>query len=110
MNGIINDYGQFIFIALGIACVVKGIITVTSGKLPSTEWERVKGYSENGLRKYKVFSAILNIVGGLLCVGISVVKMFNLVEPLLFKLIVIPILVVMIIFYVVIMNICKKTE
>ena len=52
----------------------------------------------------------MNIVGGLLCVAVSVIKMFNLVDSFIFKVVVIAILVVMIVVYVIIRNSCKKAE
>ena len=110
MNQIINDYGQFLFIAIGIACVVEGVITITTGKMPEREMMRLKDFSENGLRKYKILSSVMNIVGGLLCVAVSVIKMFNLVDSFIFKVVVIAILVVMIVVYVIIRNSCKKAE
>lgn len=110
MNQIINDYGQFLFIAIGIACVVKGVITITTGKMPEREMMRLSDFSENGLRKYKILSSVMNIVGGLLCVAVSVIKMFNLVDSFIFKIVVIAILVVMVVVYVIIRNSCKKAE
>lgn len=110
MNQIINDYGQFLFIAIGIACVVKGVITITTGKMPEREMMRLNDFSENGLRKYKILSSVMNIVGGLLCVAVSVIKMFNLVDSFIFKIVVIAILVVMFVVYVIIRNSCKKAE
>ena len=110
MNELINNYGQFLFIAIGIACVVKGVITITTGKVPEREMMRLKDFSENGLRKYKMLSSVMNIVGGLFCVAVSVIKMLQLVDPFIFKLVAIAILVVMIIVYIVIRNSCKKAE
>ena len=52
----------------------------------------------------------MNIVGGLFCVGISVIKMLNIVDPFIFKIAAIAVLVAMIITYVVIRNSCKKAE
>lgn len=110
MGEIVNDYGQFLFIAIGIACVVKGIITITTGKIPEREAAQSSGFSENGIKKYKILSSVMNIVGGLLCVAVSVIRIFNLVEPLIFKIAVIAILVIMIIVFIVIRNSCKKAE
>ncbi len=110
MDGVINDYGQFFFIAIGIACVVRGIMTITTGKIPGSELARLNGYSENGLRKYKVLSSVINIVGGLLCVGISLVKLFGIVESATYKIVVGIVLVIMIVVYIVLRNACKKTE
>ena len=52
MGQVINDYGQFLFIAIGIACVVKGIITITTGKIAEREMMKLDDFSEKGLRKY----------------------------------------------------------
>ena len=108
MGGLINDYGQFIFIVIGIVCIVKGIITITTGKMSERELSRLNAGSEEGVRKYKMLSSVMNIVGGLLCVAISVIKMFNIVDSFIFKIVAIAILVVMIVVYVVIRNSCKK--
>ena len=110
MNRIINDYGQFLFIAIGIACVVKGIITITTGKIAEREMMKLNDFFDIGLRKFKILSSVMNIVGGLLCVAVSVIRIFNLVEPLIFKIAVIAILVIMIIVFIVIRNSCKKAE
>ena len=110
MNFANMDYSQVIFIVIGIACVVRGIITITTGKIPGSELARLNGYSENGLRKYKVLSSVINIVGGLLCVGISVVKLFGIFESVTYKIIVFAILIVMIVVYVLLRNACKKAQ
>ena len=110
MGQVINDYGQFLFIAIGIACVVKGIITITTGKIAEREMMKLNDFSENGLRKFKILSSVMNIVGGLFCVGISVIKLLNIVDPFIFKIVAIAILVVMIVVYVVIRKSCKKAE
>ena len=110
MGQFVNDYGQFLFIAIGIACVVKGIITITTGKIPEREAAQSSGFSENGIKRYKILSSVMNIVGGLLCIAVSVVRILNIVQPLIFKIAVIAILVIMIIVFIVIRNSCKKAE
>ena len=110
MGGLINEYGQYIFIVMGLVCIVKGIITLTTGKIPEREMMKLDEFSENGLKKYKMLSSVMNIVGGLFCIAISVVKMLQLVDPFIFKIAAIVILIGMVVVYIVIRNSCKKAE
>ena len=110
MGSLFNNFGQYLFIIVGVICVVRGIITITTGKVPASELSKLEGISENGLRKYKILSSVVNIVGGLLCVAISVVKMVGIVQPTLFKLISILILIIIIVAFVILRNACKKAE
>ena len=105
-----KDYGEYFFIAIGIYCIVVGFITLTTGKINPREQARLGDISENGLKRYKLLSAVFNIIGGLLTIAVSVVRMFNLIERNVFVVIVLSVVVLLIIGFIVARNSCKKVK
>ena len=104
------DYLQFLFIALGIFGIFRGIRILTTGKLSEREEARLGDFTENGLRKYKLLSAGMNIAAGVIVIGIGIVRILNLLDPGLFRIIVLAVLVVLIVIFVVIRNSCKNMK
>ena len=105
-----DQYGEYVFIVIGIYCLIRGFITLTTGKINPMEEQRLGDISENGLKKYKMLSAVSNIIGGLLTIAIAVIKIFDLIESNVFKIVGISIIVVLLIVYVLLRNHCKKVK
>ena len=108
MNSAFSLYGQYICIAMGIYCIVRGIITLTTGRLTSGEEAKLREFSDNGARKYKMLSAGSNLFGGVLAIAIAGLKIFGLIEGTMFKVAVLAIIAVLAVVYVLIRNSCKK--
>lgn len=102
----------FVFGALGIYTIVLGVRIIVTGKLTAREEERMKDYSEQGARSYRVLNAVINIVAGFLIVGYSVVSYLEnqgiIPESIIIKLVLLGVLVVMIAIYFIVRNKCKK--
>ena len=110
MNLEANQISYIVLILMGIYCIYRGVMLLMTGKLQQREEARLRGFSENGIRKYKMLSAVMNIVGGLLVIGIAVVRILNLVDLTVFRSIALVIIVVMLIIYLMIRNACKNTK
>ena len=104
------DYMQFLIIALGIYGIFRGIRILTTGKLPEREEARLGDLTENGLRRYKMLSAMMNIVAGVIVIGIGIGRILNLFDPDLFKIIALAALVILVVVFVVIRNSCKNVK
>jgi protein-S-isoprenylcysteine O-methyltransferase Ste14 len=105
-----NNFSQYLIAALGLFTLARGIMILFTGKLGEREMARLRGFSENGIKKYKMLSAIMNIVGGLFVIAITVVKVMNLVERNLFIVIVLAVLAVMLAVYYFIWKSCKNAK
>lgn len=110
MNLETNQISYIVLILMGIYCIYRGVMLLMTGKLQQREEARLRGFSENGIRKYKMLSAVMNIVGGPLVIGIAVVRMLDLVDLTVFRIIALVIIAVMLIIYFVIRNSCKNMK
>ena len=110
MNSGSIQFTQIMVIVIGIYCFFRGILTLATGKIPEREEARLGSLTENGLKKYKLLSAVMNIIGGVFITVIFVVRMLNLIEMNTFRMIALAILAVMIVAYVLIRNSCKNTK
>lgn len=63
-----------VFAALGAFCIFNGVKAILTGSLSAVEESRLKDYSKKGARTYKLVYSVINIVGGLLVVGLGVLK------------------------------------
>ncbi|MDO5139347.1 MAG: hypothetical protein Q4D71_12930 [Oscillospiraceae bacterium] len=105
-----NDYGQYVFILLGIFCIGRGIMILITGKLGEKEEAGLRDYSPEGIRKYKLLSVILNIFGGAFVIVSSVIKMLKAVDTTVYSIIMLAVVALMIVIYIVGKRICKNTK
>ena len=110
MNSMFNQFGEYIFIALGIYCIIRGIITLTTGRLTAVEEAKMHEYSDNGARRYKMLSAVSNLLGGVLVIVISVLKIFDLLKGNMFRIIALVIVAALVVVYILIRNSCKNMK
>ena len=47
------DYGQIIFIAIGVYCAIRGFMILATGKIGEKEEAAISAYSPEGRRRYK---------------------------------------------------------
>ena len=99
---------DILFIVLGIYCIIRGIMILLTGKLTRSEEAAARNYSANGLKRYKLLTAFMNLFGGLIVSVIFLIKMLNLINGSLYRIVLLVLLVVMLIVYFAIRNTCKK--
>ena len=110
MNSALEQYGQYFYIALGIYCIVRGIITLTTGRLTAGEEAKLSEYSKNGARRYKMLSAVSNLLGGVFVIVVSVLKIFGILKGNLFRVIALVIVAALVVVYILIRNSCKNIK
>ena len=96
------------FIGLGIYCIIRGIMILLTGKLTRSEEAAARNYSAEGLKRYKLLTAFMNLFGGLIVSVVFLIKMLNLINGSLYRIVLLVLLVVMLIVYFAIRNTCKK--
>ena len=79
-----------------------------TGKLTRSEEAATRNYSANGLKRYKLLTAFMNLFGGLIVSVVFLIKMLNLINGSLYRIVLLVLLVVMLIVYFAIRNTCKK--
>ncbi len=104
----LSNVSDILFIAIGIYCIIRGIMILLTGKLTRSEEAAARNYSANGLKRYKLLTAVMNIFGGLIVSVVFLIKMLNLINGSLYRIVLLVLLVVMLIVYFAIRNTCKK--
>ena len=110
MNFGSGQYGQYVCMLIGIYCIFRGVMILVTGKLSEREEARLGEISENGLRKYKMLTAVINIVSGVIVSGVVALRLLNLIDPNVFRIILLAALVVLLVSYVFLRNSCKNTK
>ncbi len=106
----ISQFNQYLFIVIGIYCIIRGIITITTGKISAREEAQLKEYSAKGVKRYKIFLSVSNIIGGLFCIAVSVLKIINFLDQTIYLIVAIAIIVIMLVLDVVIKKSCKEAK
>ena len=104
----LSNVSDILFIAIGIYCIIRGIMILLTGKLTRSEEAAARNYSANGLKRYKLLTAVMNIFGGLIVSVVFLIRMLNLINGSLYRIVLLVLLVVMLIVYFAIRNTCKK--
>ena len=104
----LSNMSDILFIVIGIYCIIRGIMILLTGKLTRSEEAAARNYSANGLKRYKLLTAFMNLFGGLIVSVIFLIKMLNLINGSLYRIVLLVLLVVMLIVYFAIRNTCKK--
>ena len=99
---------DILFIVIGIYCIIRGIMILLTGKLTRSEEAAARNYSANGLKRYKLLTAFMNLFGGLIVSVVFLIRMLNLINGNLYRIVLLVLLVVMLIVYFAIRNTCKK--
>lgn len=99
---------EILLVGIGAFTMARGVLILVTGKLSSREEARIGELSENGMKRYKLLLAIINMVCGGLVVLMSIVEMVTGSNNLIFSIIILAVLVVMIILFIVVRNSCKK--
>ena len=110
MNAAFDQAWQYILIAMGIYCIVRGIMTLTTGRLPEREEVKLRDFSENGLRRYKFLSAITNIIGGVAVIVIAAAQLLNLIHTDALRLIIVAVLAIMVIVFIAVKKSCRNMK
>ena len=104
----LSNVSDIMFIGIGIYCIIRGIMILLTGKLTRSEEAAARNYSANGLKRYKLLTAFMNLFGGLIISVVFLIKMLNLINGSLYRIVLLVLLVVMLIVYFAIRNTCKK--
>ena len=104
----LSNMSDILFIVLGIYCIIRGIMILLTGKLTRSEEAAARNYSAAGLKRYKLLTAFMNLFGGLIISVVFLIKMLNLINGSLYRIVLLVLLVVMLIVYFAIRNTCKK--
>ena len=104
----LSNMSDILFIVLGIYCIIRGIMILLTGKLTRSEEAAARNYSADGLKRYKLLTAFMNLFGGLIVSVVFLIKMLNLINGSLYRIVLLVLLVVMLIVYFAIRNTCKK--
>ena len=104
----LSNMSDILFIVIGIYCIIRGIMILLTGKLTRSEEAATRNYSVNGLKRYKLLTAFMNLFGGLIVSVVFLIKMLNLINGSLYRIVLLVLLVVMLIVYFAIRNTCKK--
>ena len=104
------DFTQIIIIVLGIYCLYRGFIVLTSGKLTEREEAKLRDFSAYGARKYRMLNAVSNLIGGVLTIGIALIRMFNLINQDVFRIAAIIIVAVLCLVYFLLWKACKNAK
>ena len=90
----LSNVSDILFIAIGIYCIIRGIMILLTGKLTRSEEAAARNYSANGLKRYKLLTAVMNIFGGLIVSVVFLIKMLNLINGSLYRIVLLVLLVV----------------
>lgn len=63
------------YAAIGVYIIVFGIRILVTGRLNAREEERLEQYTEKSVRAYKLVSAVVSILVGLVLIGEGVLKL-----------------------------------
>ncbi|WP_407384526.1 hypothetical protein [Ruminococcus sp.] len=102
-----------IFLAiLGAYSIFTGVKTLLTGKLTVREEQRLTDFSQKGARIYKKVYAIISMLGGLLVIGLAVVKLLEaqgvIEQTMIYNIIALGIVAVMVVAMLVARAQCKK--
>ena len=100
------------FAALGIYSIVMGVRIIVTGKLTASEEAKIKDYSEKGAKTFKLLNVAVNIITGVLIIGIAIVRFLEnqgiIPSSSIPNAILIGALIVLLIVYFVVRNKCKN--
>lgn len=104
------DFSQIAVFLVGIYCVYRGISILFTGKLSEREEVRLRDFSANGVRKYKMFSAIMNIVGGAVVLATVALRFLMPDGGMIYRIILLVVVVIMVVAYTLIWKSCKNAK
>ncbi len=104
------DYNQILFVAIGLYTIIRGIMILTTGKISAREEAKLheRKVSEKGIRKYKMLSAGMNLIGGLVVVICCALRMLAVIDMTTFRIIALIAIALMLILYFLIYNSCMN--
>ncbi|MBQ6550265.1 MAG: hypothetical protein IJL78_02525 [Lachnospiraceae bacterium] len=106
-----DTYGQYIIIALAVYCIFMGVRTLLTGRTGSAEEAKIKDFTERAQKKYRLVSALMNILAGIFLVVVSIIRLTNPeMDKTVYRLVSIGILVVLVAVYIITWQVCKKDK
>lgn len=103
---------DIILAAVGLYSIFNGVKIIITGKLTAREEDRLKDYSKKGARTYKLVYSIVEIISGLLIIGLGVINILEaqniMEETLLYRIILIGVILVLVGVLLFAKSKCKK--
>ncbi len=97
-----------VIIGIGVYCFVRGIMILLTGKLMEREEARISAFSEAGKRRYKLLSAVMNLVTGACVAVLAALRMLNLIGLETYRIILLVVVVLVLAVYLLIWKSCKS--
>ena len=108
MNSFFEQYGLYLFYALGGFCIAKGIQIFITGKLSDRDEAALKTFPEEGRKRYRILSAVMTILSGVFCIAMTASVSMNLFESEAFRIIAVSAVILMVLAFILIRNSCRK--
>ena len=106
-----ETYGQYIIIAAALYCIFLGARTLLTGRTGAAEEAKIKNFTERAAKKYRLVSAFMNILAGVLLAVMSIIRLTNPeMDKTMYKLVCLGVLVVLVVVYVITWQTCKKDK
>ena len=105
-----SQYGWYLFLALGGFCIAKGIKILITKKLSDREEAALKTFPEKGRQRYRILSAVMNIMSGVLCITVTLSLSMNLIAPELIRIFALTAVVVMVVAFILVRESCRKAK
>ena len=110
MNSFFDQYGLYLFLALGGFCIAKGIKILATKKLSDREELALRVFPEKGRKRYRILSSVMNMVSGVVCIAVTVIMSMNLVEPKIIRIFALTAVVVMVVAFILVRDSCRKAK
>ncbi len=110
MNSFFDQYGIYLFLALGGFCIAKGIKILVTGELSDREELALKTFPAKGRKRYRTLSAAMNIMSGVVCIAVSLSIFMNLIQPEIIRIFALTAVVVMVVAFVLVRDSCRKAK
>lgn len=109
-----NLLWEIILAVVGVYGIINGFKTILTGKLTVREEARLDGYSEKGIKTYKIVYSVINIIAGFICIGMAIVRYLGsqvvIANSIPINIGVLAVMVVLIVVLIVTKSKCKKME
>ena len=108
MNSFFDQYGIYLFFALGGFCIAKGIRILVVRKLSDREEAALRTFPEKGRKRYRTLSAVMTIMSGVLCIALTLIISMNLFMSEIVRIFVVSAVILMVLVFILVRNSCRK--
>ena len=105
-----EKHGQYVIIALALYCIFIGVRTLLTGKTSAQEEAKISNFTEKAAKRYRLVSALLNIVAGVFLAVMSALRLLTSMEVKVYKLICLAAVIVFAAVFFINWQVCKKDK